>query len=96
MVVAIAIFATRFRPVGSAPPAETNQGRLTAIEARDEAIIRTRRFRGKALSIILIILGVLLIVAAPSLIRAFFMSYIGGGIIIITGLALLYFLSRHS
>ena len=96
LVIVIVIGTARSLPTRSRPPAKASQGQLTAVETRDDMIVRTRRSRGKILSIVLVIVGVLLVMAAPNLIKAFFMSYLWGTIIIIAGIASLYFLSRRS
>ncbi len=96
LVIFIIVITTRMRTPSSRQPANTSQRQLTATEARDEEILRSRRSRGKIFGIVLIVIGVLLIVAAPNLIKAFFMSYLWGGLIIVAGLASLYFMSRRS
>ena len=99
LVMIVIPYVMRSRPATSrhhTKEEEEKQGQLTAVEARDAAILRSRRSGGKIFGIVLIVAGVLLIVTAPSLIKAFFASYIGGTVIIVIGLALLYFLSRRS
>ena len=66
-----------------------------AEEARDQKILRGRRSGFKISGIVLVILGIILVITAPSLLKYFFMSYIGGGIIILLGLAAFFF-SRRS
>lgn len=95
-VVIIVVVSTRFLPARSRPPLEADQRQLTHVEAQDEIILRSRRSRGKIFGIVLVVIGILLVMAAPNLIRAFFMSYLWGTLIIIAGLASLYFLSRRS
>ena len=96
VVISLVIGATRFLPRRS-PPLEVKPSRkLTALEVRDQEILRNRRSGGKIAGAVLILIGVLLIVTAPSLIKAFFMSYIGGALIIVIGLASFFFLSRRS
>ncbi len=68
---------------------------VNAEEARDQRILRSRRSGFKISGIVMVILGIVLIISAPGLLRYFFMSYIGGGIIILLGLAA-FLLSRRS
>ena len=94
VVVIILISITRFSV--RRPAEKTVSTRLlTATEARDAAIIAGRRSKGKIIGIVMTIIGILLITTAPSLIKAFFMSYLGGAFIIIIGLSF-FFLSRRS
>ncbi len=99
IVIMIVIGATRFIPVKSRqpePPARPSRP-LTAVEARDEEILAARRrSKIKFLPIVMVIIGILLIVSAQSFIKYFFMSYIGGALIILLGLASLYLMSRRS
>jgi|GEM_PF-2891644 len=111
LVIVIIAIATRMRSPNSRQAAETNRKQIiitkaqadatnqkqpTVTEANDEEILRSRFSRGKIFGIVMIIIGALLIVAAPNLIKAFFMSYLWGGLIIIAGIASLYFMSRRS
>ncbi len=98
VVIMLVIGASRFFPMKRAAPAEQPKpGRkLTAVEARDQEILRSRRGKGKYIGIALVVVGVLLIISAPQLIKYFFMSYIGGALIIVIGLASLFFMSRRS
>jgi hypothetical protein len=100
LVIMLVIGASRFIPLKSRQP-ETKavarpSRRLSAVEARDQEILRRRNSRNKILGIVLIIIGALLIITAPSLIKAFFLSYAGGAVIIIIGLASLFYMSRRS
>jgi hypothetical protein len=96
IIISLVIGATRFLPARQrqAEPAKVRY--LTPTEARDEEILRSRRSSGKLIGIVLVAIGALLIITAPSLIRYFFMSYIGGALIIVIGLASLFFMSRRS
>ena len=96
VVIVVVIGATRFLPTRSPEPAEVSKRGLTPTEARDEEILRARRSRGKVFGVVLLFTGIAIILAAPNLIRAFFMSYIWGTLIIVVGLASLYFMSRRS
>ena len=97
VVIMLIIGASRFFPMRSRAPVQEKPARqLTAVEARDEAILRSRRGKGKIVGIVLVVVGILLIVSAPQLIKYFFMSYIGGALIIVIGLASLFFMSRRS
>lgn len=95
LVITVIVVVTRFMPARSRQQAEASSRQLTAVEARDEAIVHSRRSRGKLFGIMMVVAGILLVTTAPNLIKAFFMSYIGGAIIIVAGLALLYFVSRR-
>jgi len=96
LVIVIVISASRFLPARTRPNTEASHKQLTTIEAQDEMILRARRSKGKIMGYVLVIIGVILVMAAPNLIRAFFMSYLWGTLIIIAGLASLFFLSRRS
>ena len=99
VVIMLIIGVSRFFPVNARQPQpEARPPRaLTPTEARDEEILRKRRqSKGRFIPVVLVIIGVLLIVSAPSLIKYFFMSYIGGALIIIIGLASLFMMSRRS
>jgi len=97
IIIMVIIGFSRFLPVNRSRPTETKPTRaVTSVEARDAEILRNRHSKGKLISIILVAIGALLILTAPSLIKAFFMSYIGGSLIIIIGLASLFFMSRRS
>jgi hypothetical protein len=92
LVLASARFFAAKNPPG--PPAVPTR-KLTATEARDEEILRNRHSSGKWISIVLVVVGVLLILGAPGLIKAFFFSYIGGFIAIALGIFLFLFLARR-
>ena len=94
IVIAI-VGATHLRSQRLRQPVEAGQKQLTSVEARDLAIVRARRSKGKTIGIMLIIIGVVLIATAPNLIKAFFMSYLGGALVIVIGLSLFYFMSRR-
>jgi multisubunit Na+/H+ antiporter MnhB subunit len=96
LVIMLIIGASRFFPMRSRQPEARPVRQLTAVEARDEEILRKRNGKGKLVGVILVVLGVALIVTAPSLIKYFFMSWIGGALILIIGLASLFFMSRRS
>jgi hypothetical protein len=99
IVIMIIVGATRFFPLKSRQPEPTpGPARpLTAVEARDEEILRNRRrSKIKFLPFVLVIIGILLILSAQSFIKYFFMSYVGGALIILVGLASLFLLSRRS
>ncbi len=100
LVIMLVIGASRFIPMRArqpeARPEAKPRRRLTAVEARDEEILRGRRSRNKIIGIVMVIIGALLIVTAPSLIKAFMFSYVGGALIIIIGLASIFYLSRRS
>jgi len=97
LIIGIIIAVSAFFPSGRK---KQNQELIereprNAEEARDQRILRGRRSGLKISGIVMFILGIVLIVSAPSLLRYFFMSYIGGGIIILLGLAAFFF-SRRS
>lgn len=95
-VVVIIILVSVFLPARGGSVRERDASRtLSATEARDQEILRRRHSGFKVSGIVLIALGILLVLSAPSLIKAFFMSYIGGAIIVLAGLAFL-FLARRS
>jgi hypothetical protein len=99
VVIMLIIGLSRFFPMKSRQPAlPAKPSRpLTPTEARDEEILaRRRQSKVKFFPVVIVILGVLIVLGAPSLLKYFFMSYIGGGLIIIIGLASLFMISRRS
>jgi len=65
------------------------------VEARDQEILRKRRSGFNIASLVMVILGLLLILGAPSLIKAVIWSYTGGAAVIIIGL-IIFFITRRS
>jgi len=97
IVIMIIISATRFFPMKSRQPEPAPARQHTAVEARDEEILRRRRAgKGKYVGFALVIVGVLLIAGAPALIKYVLFSYVGGALIIVAGLLSLFFMLRRS
>jgi hypothetical protein len=99
VVIMLIIGLSRFFPMKSRRSGlPTKPSRpLTPTEARDEEILaRRRQSKVKFVPVVMVILGILIILGAPSLLKYFFMSYVGGGLIILIGLASLFMISRRS
>ena len=95
LVITVVVTIARFMPAKSRQQAAAASKQLTSTEAKDAEILQKRHFRGKALSVVLIFAGIFLVMTAPNLLKMFFMSYVWGALIIIAGLALLYFMWRR-
>ncbi len=97
LVIGIIIAVSIFFPSGAKKEKEELLARKprNAIEARDQEILRKRRSRFNLSSLALVIVGILLIMSAPGLIKAVIWSYVGGAAVIIIGLAV-FFISRRS
>ena len=96
VIISLVVGATRFLPSKTRQVDKKPVRYISATEARDEEILRSRRNKGRLISFVLVVIGGLLIVTAPNLIKAFFMSYLTGALIIVIGLASLFFMSRRS
>jgi hypothetical protein len=97
VVVGIIIAVSVFFPAGGKKENEALLARKprNAVEARDQQILRKRRSGFKLSGTIFIVIGILLILGAPGLIKAVVWSYLGGAIVIILGLAV-FFISKRS
>jgi len=97
LIIGALIAVSVFFPSGQKTAVEEQLSRppRNKTEARDQRILRSRRSGFKISGVIMMIIGVILIITAPNLLKYFFMSYIGGGLIILLGLAAFFF-SRRS
>jgi hypothetical protein len=97
VVIGLIIAVSVFFPAGSKKENEALLARKprNAVEARDQEILRKRRSGFKFSGTVFIIIGILLILGAPGLIKAVVWSYLGGAVIILLGLAA-FFISKRS
>lgn len=97
VVIMLIIGISRFFPTRAPEPQTRPVRTLTPAEAHDEEILRRRRqSKGKLIPVFLVLIGIAVVLSAPSLLKYFFMSYIGGALIIVIGLASLFLMSRRS
>lgn len=97
LIIGVIVVASAFSPSRAKKEHEEllSQKPRNEVEARDQDILRKRRSGFNIASLVMVILGLLLILGAPSLIKAVIWSYTGGAAVIIIGL-IIFFITRRS
>jgi competence protein ComGC len=97
LIIGVILIASVFSPSRAKKEREELLSRepRNEVEARDQDILRKRRSGFNIASLVMVILGLLLILGAPGLIKAVIWSYAGGAAVIIIGL-IIFFITRRS